>query len=661
MGTTVWQQLQRDRAKWSRGCGGIGALAYAARLLVVAAAGALALTFAVGSARAANASASAGVIRPFTTIVLPTVTTGGSSGVDSADATLAGTINPDGVEASYHFDYGTDEFYGNSSPQPDTDAGAGSADVAATTTLNGLLANTTYHYRLVGANASGSSVGDDQTFTTAPTPATVDGAPANATNITAAGAMLNGTINAQGSEVTYHFNYGTDNTYGSSTPDADGGSAPGDQPVSADLTGLAPNTTYHFQVVADNGTGGAQAGADQTFTTAPATAAGATDVTAAGATLVGTVNPHGADATLHFDYGATTAYGTSTPTPELDAGSGSADTIVSTPVTGLTPDTTYHVRAVSTDVLTGAATLGVDGTFTTAPGPLAITGDTTGVTPDHATVNGTLNTFGVGGAYRFAVVSTTGTYDAMTGEQPAPAGGAVLAVSAALPDLPPGNTFRVRLQVMSNGATTTGAETTFSTPRRSFTPSAPPPTSASPYGCAAPRLDAYDAHPKPGDTIRISGSDLGVSGAVALGATSLTPTSWGTTGFSITLPADASGTLALTINCGAASNTVAIAIYQAPSNVFSAQAKTRSGTSTLSVRVPGPGTITVRGSGIRATTKHVATAGATTVKATLSAKAARSLKAHHRLAVALKVGFTPTGGIGASKTVQVIFKRKAAH
>ena len=38
-------------------------------------------------------------------------------------------------------------------------------------------------------------------------------------------------------------------------------------------TGLTPGTTYHFRVVADNGTGGVQQGADQVFSTAPGDAA----------------------------------------------------------------------------------------------------------------------------------------------------------------------------------------------------------------------------------------------------------------------------------------------------------------------------------------------------------------------------------------------------
>ena len=76
--------------------------------------------------------------------------------------------------------------------------------------------------------------------------------------------------------------------------------------VAADLTGLTPGTTYHFRVSADNGTGGVQHGVDQTFTTAPATPAGASSVTAVTANLTGVVNPHGSPTTYHFEYGLDT-------------------------------------------------------------------------------------------------------------------------------------------------------------------------------------------------------------------------------------------------------------------------------------------------------------------------------------------------------------------
>lgn len=89
--------------------------------------------------------------------------------------------------------------------------------------------------------------------------------------------------------------------------------------------------------------------------------------TAEGFELKGTVYNYGgsmATTTYHFEYGTTTAYGTSVPMPDADAGSG-LSTAVSQPISGLAPDTVYHYRLVSTNSTEGTAS-SEDGTFSTA-------------------------------------------------------------------------------------------------------------------------------------------------------------------------------------------------------------------------------------------------------------------------------------------------------
>jgi hypothetical protein len=102
---------------------------------------------------------------------------------------------------------------------------------------------------------------------------------AAATNVTGTGATLNGTVSPNKETTTYRFQYGTTTAYGSTTPTATlQGNA--SRSVAADVTGLAPHTTYHFRVVATNASGTAT-GADVTLTTtaggpAPAITIGAT-------------------------------------------------------------------------------------------------------------------------------------------------------------------------------------------------------------------------------------------------------------------------------------------------------------------------------------------------------------------------------------------------
>ena len=128
----------------------------------------------------------------------------------------------------------------------------------------------------------------------------VDGAPravtGEASAITVDGAALAGQVDPRGNDTQVVFDYGTTATYGQT---AAAGSVPaGAMPtaVQGQLTGLAPNTTYHYRVRATNALGEV-AGADRTFTTLPDTTA----PTFASARLTNTrfaVDPKGVAETL---------------------------------------------------------------------------------------------------------------------------------------------------------------------------------------------------------------------------------------------------------------------------------------------------------------------------------------------------------------------------
>jgi predicted lipoprotein with Yx(FWY)xxD motif len=91
--------------------------------------------------------------------------------------------------------------------------------------------------------------------------------------------------------------------------------------------------------------------------------AGAANQTASGFELTGTVYDYGGTTTYHFEYGTTTAYGSSVPMPDADAGSALANQ-VSQQIGGLAPGTTYHYRLVSNNSVEGTG-FSADRTFTT--------------------------------------------------------------------------------------------------------------------------------------------------------------------------------------------------------------------------------------------------------------------------------------------------------
>jgi hypothetical protein len=87
-----------------------------------------------------------------------------------------------------------------------------------------------------------------------------------ATNITVNSATLNGTVNPKGLSTSYYFEWGLSTAYGNTTSTQSAGSGTNDVTVTANLSGLASNTTYHYRVVATN-IAGSTNGLDRTFIT----------------------------------------------------------------------------------------------------------------------------------------------------------------------------------------------------------------------------------------------------------------------------------------------------------------------------------------------------------------------------------------------------------
>lgn len=294
-------------------------------------------------------------------------------------------------------------------------------------------------------------------------PAATTGA---ASSITAAGASIAGTVTPNGEAATWKVEYGTTSAYGSATtPVSASGTGTTPQAVNASLSGLDPATTYHYRVVATNGVG-STAGADQTFTTgaavpAPpvATTGAATSVGATGATLSGTVDPNFAATSWHFEYGTTTAYGSTTP--GASAGSGGAPQSVAASLSGLTPGTTYHYRLVASS--SEGQVTGSDQTFTTnALPPVATTTAATSVATTSATLNGTVNPGHAATSWHFEY-GTTPAYGSITTSAGAGSGGTTQPVSAGLTGLAPGTTYHYRLVASNSEGEVTGSDLTFTT------------------------------------------------------------------------------------------------------------------------------------------------------------------------------------------------------
>jgi hypothetical protein len=196
----------------------------------------------------------------------PTVTTGEASTVKSEEATLSGTINPESLDTKYYFEYGITSSYGMRTAE--INAGSGTSGLVASAAIAELEPGVTYHFRLVAASVTGTTPGEDRTFTTEMvlSPRVTAGI---ARRVGGTQAELASEVFPHGLDTDYYFQYGPSTEYGSTQPlppGVDAGSSTEGVPVTATLTGLTPARTYHFRVVATNieGTG---YGKDETFTT----------------------------------------------------------------------------------------------------------------------------------------------------------------------------------------------------------------------------------------------------------------------------------------------------------------------------------------------------------------------------------------------------------
>jgi hypothetical protein len=96
----------------------------------------------------------------------PEVATAAAQHRTATSAELLGRVNPNNLPTTYRFEYGRTMAYGKSVPLSDADAGSEGREHPIVETVDGLRADTEYHYRLVATNAQGTTYGEDRLFTT---------------------------------------------------------------------------------------------------------------------------------------------------------------------------------------------------------------------------------------------------------------------------------------------------------------------------------------------------------------------------------------------------------------------------------------------------------------------------------------------------------------
>ncbi len=317
----------------------------------------------------------------------PSVVTYYAKSVTATSARLSANLTSLGTAANVtvSFEWGTSSgsYPNKTAGQVMTGTGAFFFD------LGSLDPGETFYYRAKAAG-NGTAYGLEKTFTTLTEPPSVD---TNVvTDIGTTWAILNGDLENLGTadNVSVSFEWGLTTSYDNETPLVSMGEEGG---FSDNLTGLTPETTYHFRAKAVGH--GTVYGSDMTFTTLTVppsvTTTAASNLTTTSAQLNGNLSSKGtaSSVSVSFEWG-TTAGG---PYPNSTANQTRTVTgSFHTDLGGLTPGTTYYYRARA--VGDGPA-YGDEKSFITLTAPPSVTTiDVSNIAIGGARLNGSLSSLG---------------------------------------------------------------------------------------------------------------------------------------------------------------------------------------------------------------------------------------------------------------------------
>ena len=307
-------------------------------------------------------------------VVLPTVTTTSATSVTESSAVTGGNVTSDGnaTVTERGVVYATTQ----NPTTANTKVASGSGTGSFVCNLSGLQPNTTYYVRAYATNSKGTAYGTQVTFTTSKSISLPTVTTTIVSSIRFNYAMTGGNVTSEGgASVTDRgvvYSTTKNPTTASATKVASGN---GVGVFTTPLENLSPNTTYYVRAYATNASGTAY-GTELTFTTSKQVVLPTintvviTQVTTTTAIANANVtNDGGGDITERGVVYSTSQNPTTATAAKVTSGSGTG--AFSSTIDGLTPSTTYYVRAYAKN--SAGTAYGGQATFTTSDLPTSVT------------------------------------------------------------------------------------------------------------------------------------------------------------------------------------------------------------------------------------------------------------------------------------------------
>ena len=396
--------------------------------------------------------------KSFTTqATLPTVTLNGITGI-TARVTVSfdggASVTERGVCWGTSYNPTTNDSHISSG------TGTGSFEVE----LTNLAPGTTYYVRAYATNSVGTAYSNQHGLTTQANPATV--MTGEVSNITQTTALGSGNVtNDGGAQVTARgLCWSTSHNPTTSGSHASSGTGTGSFTVN--MTGLTPNTTYYVRAYATNSSGTSY-GIERSFTTtqsisAPTVTTGeVSNITQTTALGSGNVTNSGGASVTARGLCWSTNHNPTTSGSHASSGTGTGSFTVN--MTGLTPNTTYYVRAYATN--SAGTSYGSEVSFTTADdisAPTVTTGQVTEITQTTATGSGDVTNDG-GASVTTRGVCWSTSHNPTTNDSHVSGGSGTGSFTVNITGLTANTTYYVRAYAVNSVGTSYGSEVSFTT------------------------------------------------------------------------------------------------------------------------------------------------------------------------------------------------------